>query len=211
MTSPASPAPSSYGADFWDARYGTADFVFGTEPNDFLRHIAGEIPSGPVLCLAEGEGRNAVFLAGCGHAVTAVDLSAAGLAKAQALAAARGVTLTTAVADLSTYAIAPGAWSGIVAIFMHLPPALRRDLLTRAAAGLRPGGVFAMEAYTPAQLAFGTGGPKDPALLPTLAQLHAELPGLEFTVGRELERDVIEGTGHTGRAAVVQVVARRPF
>lgn len=211
MTAPSSPAPSSYGADFWDARYGTADFVFGTEPNDFLRHIAGEIPSGPVLCLAEGEGRNAVFLAGRGHAVTAVDLSAAGLAKAQALAAARGVTLTTAVADLSTYAIAPGAWSGIVAIFMHLPPALRRDLLARVAAGLKPGGVFVMEAYAPAQLAFGTGGPKDPALLPTLAQLRAELPQLEFAAGLELERDVIEGSGHTGRAAVVQVVARRPL
>lgn len=211
MTAPASPAPSSYGADFWDARYGTVDFVFGTEPNDFLRSVAEQIPSGPVLCLAEGEGRNAVFLAGCGHAVTAVDLSAAGLAKAQALAAARGVTLTTAVADLSTYGIAPGAWSGIVAIFMHLPPALRRDLLARVAAGLRPGGVFVMEAYTPAQLAFGTGGPKDPALLPTLAQLRAELPQLEFAVGRELERDVIEGSGHTGRAAVVQVVARRPL
>lgn len=209
MTPPASPAPSSYGADFWDTRYGTTDFVFGTDPNDFLRDVAGQIPSGPVLCLAEGEGRNAVFLAGRGHAVTAVDQSAIGLAKAQALAAARGVTLTTAVADLSTYGIAPGAWSGIVAIFMHLPPALRRDLLARAAAGLQPGGVFVMEAYAPAQLAFGTGGPKDTALLPTLAQLRAELPGLEFVVGREVERDVVEGSGHTGRAAVVQVVARR--
>lgn len=210
MTPPASPAPSSYGADFWDTRYGTTDFVFGTDPNDFLRDVAGQIPSGPVLCLAEGEGRNAVFLAGRGHAVTAVDQSAIGLAKAQALAAARGVTLTTAVADLSTYGIAPGAWSGIVAIFMHLPPALRRDLLARAAAGLQLGGVFVMEAYTPAQLAFGTGGPKDTALLPTLAQLRGELPGLEFVVGREVERDVVEGSGHTGRAAVVQVVARRP-
>lgn len=209
MTPPIFPAPSSYGADFWDSRYGTADFVFGTEPNDFLRSIAAQIPSGPVLCLAEGEGRNAVFLAGRGHAVTAVDQSAIGLAKAQALAAARGVTLTTAVADLSTYGIAPGAWSGIVAIFMHLPPALRRDLLARAAAGLQLGGVFVLEAYTPAQLAFGTGGPKDTALLPTLAQLRGELPGLEFVVGREVERDVVEGSGHTGRAAVVQVVARR--
>jgi hypothetical protein len=119
------------------------------------------------------------------------------------------VKLHTEVADLASYPVAPGAWSGVVAIFMHLPPALRRDVLERAAAGLRPGGVFVMEAYTPAQLAFGTGGPKDPALLPTLAQLRAELPGLEFIVGRELERDVHEGGGHTGRSAVVQVLARR--
>lgn len=199
----------AYGAEFWDNRYSTPDFVFGTEPNDFLRAIADRIPVGPVLCLAEGEGRNGVFLATRGHAVTATDLSATGLAKARALAAQRGVDLTTEVADLTSYAIAVGAWSGIVAIFMHLPPELRRAVLARAAAGLRPGGVFVMEAYTPAQLAFGTGGPKDPALTPTLAQLRAELPGLEFEIGREIEREVHEGGGHTGRSAVVQVVARR--
>lgn len=208
--SDSTPAPSAFGAPFWDARYGAADgYVFGTEPNDFLRTVAERIPAGPVLCLAEGEGRNAVFLATRGHAVTATDLSATGLAKARALAATRGVPLVTAVADLADYGITPGAWSGIVAIFMHLPPALRRDVLARAAVGLRPGGVFIMEAYTPAQLAFGTGGPKDPALLPTLAQLRAELPGLEFEIGRELEREVHEGGGHTGRSAVVQVLARR--
>jgi hypothetical protein len=199
----------AYGAEFWDHRYSTPDFVFGTEPNDFLRSIADRIPAGPILCLAEGEGRNAVFLATRGHAVTATDLSATGLAKARALAAQRGVLLATDVGDLTTYVIAPGAWSGVVAIFMHLPPELRRDVLGRAAAGLRPGGVFIMEAYTPAQLAFGTGGPKDPALTPTLAQLRAELPELEFEIGRELERDVHEGDGHTGRSAVVQVLARR--
>lgn len=201
----------AYGAEFWDQRYGAADgFVFGTAPNDFLRAVADRVPAGPVLCLAEGEGRNAVFLAQRGHAVTAVDLSAAGLAKAAVLAAQRGVMLATEVADLSNYVIAPGEWSGIVAIFMHLPPALRRDVLARAVAGLRPGGVFVLEAYTPAQLAFGTGGPKDAALLPTLALLQDELRGLEFLHGAELERDVLEGDGHTGRAAVVQVLARRP-
>lgn len=201
---------SPYDADFWNERYSTSGFVFGTEPNEFLRSVAGQIPTGPVLCLAEGEGRNAVFLATRGHAVTATDLSPTGLAKAHTLATGRGVTLTTEAADLSAYPIAPAAWSGIVAIFMHLPPALRRDVLARAAAGLRPGGVFILECYTPAQLAFGTGGPKDPALLPTLALLRAELPGLDFEIGRELERDVLEGGGHTGRSAVVQVLARRP-
>lgn len=199
----------AYGSEFWDNRYATPDFVFGTEPNDFLRAVAPQISAGPVLCLAEGEGRNAVFLATRGHAVTATDLSATGLGKGRALAAQRGVPLATEVADLATYPIAPGTWSGIVAIFMHLPPELRRDVLARAAAGLRPGGVFVMEAYTPAQLAFGTGGPKDAALLPTLALLRVELPGLEFEIGRELERDVHEGGGHTGRSAVVQVLARR--
>jgi SAM-dependent methyltransferase len=194
---------------FWNDRYGGADYFYGTAPNDFLVSVATEIPAGPVLCLAEGEGRNAIFLAGRGHAVTAVDQAEAGVAKMRALAQQRGVPLTTIAADLTDFGVSPGAWSGIVAIFMHLPPALRRTVLARAAAGLRPGGVFIMEAYRPAQLAYSTGGPRDVTLLPTLAELRAELGGLELIIAREPERDVREGGGHTGMSAVVQVLARR--
>lgn len=100
------PAPD---AQFWEKRYAAPDFVFGTEPNDFLRSVAAEIPAGPVLCLAEGEGRNAVFLATRGHRVTAVDQSTTGLAKARALAAHRGVPLQTIVTDLSDFPIEPAA------------------------------------------------------------------------------------------------------
>jgi SAM-dependent methyltransferase len=202
----------SYDATFWDQRYGRAGdgYVYGTFPNEFLAAVAGRIPTGPVLCLADGEGRNGVFLARRGHAVTSLDLSAVGLAKARALAAREGVPLATVAADLAAYAIQPGAWSGIVAIFMHLPPDLRARVLAQAAAGLRPGGVFVLECYTPAQLAFNTGGPREPALLPTLDLLRRELAGLDFLHAQELERDILEGDGHTGRGAVVQVVARRP-
>lgn len=202
----------SYDATFWDQRYGRAGdgYVYGTFPNEFLAAVAGRIPAGPVLCLADGEGRNGVFLARRGHAVTSLDLSAVGLAKARALAAREGVPLATVAADLAAYAIQPGAWSGIVAIFMHLPPDLRARVLAQAAAGLRPGGVFVLECYTPAQLAFNTGGPREPALLPTLDLLRRELAGLDFLHAQELERDILEGDGHTGRGAVVQVVARRP-
>lgn len=201
----------TYDASFWDKRYGSAaDYVYGTFPNEFLAAVADQIPAGPVLCLAEGEGRNAVHLARRGHAVTAVDQSAVGLAKAAALAKRHGVPLTTQIADLSNYVIPPQAWSGIIVIFMHLPPALRATVLAQAVAGLRPGGVLVLECYTPAQLAFNTGGPREVALLPTLASLRAELPGLEFLHGVELERDIREGDGHTGRGAVVQILARRP-
>lgn len=201
----------SYDAEFWNRRYGSAggDYVYGTQPNEFLASVADQIPPGPVLCLAEGEGRNAVHLARLGYAVTALDQSAVGLGKAAALARTQGVPLATVVADLSDHAIAPGAWAGIVAIFMHLPPALRARVLAQAAAGLRPGGVFVLECYTPAQLAFDTGGPRDVALLPTLAQLRLELPGLDFVHAQELDREIVEGAGHTGRGAVVQVFARR--
>ncbi len=197
-------------ASFWDHRYASQNYVYGTAPNAFVAAMAAQIPAGPVLCLAEGEGRNAVFFAQLGHPVTTVDQSSVGLGKAARLAAERGVPLTTVVADLADYAIEPHAWAGIVATFAHLPPKLRRTVHARVVAGLRPGGRFILEAYTPAQLAHGTGGPKDVELLMTLAALRVELAGLEFLHACECEREVIEGTGHTGRGAVVQVCARKP-
>jgi SAM-dependent methyltransferase len=196
-------------AAFWNDRYAVAGHVYGEAPNAFVAEVAPQIPAGPVLCLAEGEGRNAVHLTTLGHRVTAVDQSKVGLAKTRRLAKTRGVKIETVLADLVNYSIAAGAWAGIVATFAHLPPALRRRVHRDVVAGLLPGGMFVLEAYTPAQLAFGTGGPKDPERLMTLAALREELPGLQFLIARELERDVIEGAGHTGRGAVVQILAQR--
>ena len=196
-------------AAFWNNRYAVAGHVYGEAPNAFVAEVASQISAGPVLCLAEGEGRNAVHLATLGHRVTAVDQSEIGLAKARRLGGTRGVEIETVLADLANYAIAAGAWAGIVATFAHLPPALRRRVHRDVVAGLQPGGGFILEAYTPAQLALGTGGPKSPELLMTLADLREELSGLQFLIARELERDVIEGTGHAGRGAVVQILAKR--
>jgi SAM-dependent methyltransferase len=195
--------------NFWNDRYAVAGHVYGEAPNAFVAETASHIPAGPVLCLAEGEGRNAVHLATLGHRVTAVDQSEVGLAKARRLAQTRGVAIETVVADLAHYSIAPGAWAGIVMIFAHLPPELRRRIHREVVAGLQPAGVFILEAYTPAQLAFDTGGPKAPELLMTLSGLRVELSGLEMLIARELERDVTEGAGHTGRGAVVQILGRR--
>lgn len=193
----------------WDARYADPEFAYGKEPNGFLASVAHRIPAGPVLCLAEGQGRNAVYLAALGHEVTAVDRSAVGLERARELAAERGVRVTTVQADLAEYSIAEGAWAGIVAIFMHLPQPLRSRVYRAAAAGLRAGGVLVLEAYRPAQLALDTGGPKDVAVLPTLAEITADLRGLTLEIGREIERDVVEGKYHRGRAAVVDVLAHK--
>ncbi|MCF3652374.1 SAM-dependent methyltransferase [Synoicihabitans lomoniglobus] len=202
----------SFDSPFWDNRYGNAgdDFVFGTTPNDFLVACADHLPPGPVLCLAEGEGRNAVFLAERGHAVTAMDQSEVGLAKAQQLAASRGVTLTTVVADLTDFVIEPGTWSAIVSIFCHLPPDLRRVLYPRVAAGLRPGGMIVLESYHPRQVEHATGGPvASPELLVSLDDVRDAFPGITWDLAHEIERDVVEGHGHTGRAAVTQLLGRR--
>jgi SAM-dependent methyltransferase len=198
--------------DAWDERYGAAGYFYGTEPNEFLReHFSSIRRGGDVLCLAEGEGRNAVFLAEQGFRPVAVDQSAVGLKKAEHLAAARGVRIETVVADLDGYRIEPGRWDGIVSIWCHLPAVLRAAVHRQIVAGLTIGGVFLLEAYTPAQLRYGTGGPRTADLLPTLAGLRKELAGLELLHAIERERTVHEGGGHTGLSAVVQVVAcRRP-
>jgi SAM-dependent methyltransferase len=108
-------------AAFWNNRYAVTGHVYGEAPNAFVAEVAPQIPAGPVLCLAEGEGRNAVHLATLGHRVTAVDQSEVGLAKARRLAGARGVEIETMLADLANYSIAAGAWAGIVATFAHQP------------------------------------------------------------------------------------------
>jgi SAM-dependent methyltransferase len=195
----------------FDERYATDEYFYGTEPNDFLRDHAGALPArGRVLCLGEGEGRNAVFLAAQGLEVTAVDASAVGLAKAERLARERGVRIVTVQADLADYDLGHDAWDGIVSIFCHLPPALRARVHRDVAVALRAGGVFLLEAYAPAQLEFRTGGPRTVELLATLAALRAELANLEFELAVEREREVHEGRGHGGRSAVVQIIARRP-
>lgn len=195
----------------WDKRYSEAGFAYGTEPNEFLVAVAGQVPIGPVLSLGEGEGRNATYLASLGHQVTAVDQSEVGLGKAKELAAGRGLSIETVCADLSNFPVEPGAWAGVVSIFCHLPRRIRVPLYEAVVRGLRPGGVLVLEAYTPSQLEKGTGGPKDPDMLVSLADLAVELKGLELLHAKELEREVREGAYHTGVASVVQVVGRRPL
>lgn len=194
----------------WDQRYSAAEFVYGSRANDFLAAHVDAIPqAGPVLDIGCGEGRNAVFLAERGYVVTAVDQSAVGLQKAQRLAAERGVSITTVQADLGQFVIHPGHWAGIVSIFCHLPTALRHSLYPSVVQGLRPGGVLLLEAYTPAQIGRGTGGPSDPDWMMSLDRLKEQFADLEWVLAEEKEREVREGLFHTGLASVVQFIGRR--
>jgi SAM-dependent methyltransferase len=166
----------------WDQRYRESGFAYGTEPNDFLaanaeRHLAA---GGDILSLAEGEGRNAVFLARLGFRVTGVDSSAVGLEKARKLAEQHGVVIRTVVADLDDFDLGVERWDGIVSIWCHTPSALRARLHRGVVAALRPGGVLLLEAYTPKQLEYKTGGPPTADLTMTLAAVREELAGLEL-------------------------------
>ena len=191
----------------WDRRFSEPGYAYGTEPNSFLASVADRIPKGKVLCLAEGEGRNAVYLAGLGYDVTAVDTSSVGLAKAEALARVRGVSIEAVNADLEEYTIEPNAWQGIVSIYCHLPPLIRAALHERCLRGLAASGVFVLEGFTTRQLELGTGGPKNLELLMDLKIIRQELPGLRLEIAREIEREVLEGKYHGGTASVLQILA----
>lgn len=193
----------------WNERYSAPGYAYGTEPNDFLAAVAARIPRGRVLSIADGEGRNGVFLATLGYDVTSMDASPVGLAKAQLLAAARGVHLTTVAADLADFVIGPDAWEGIVSIFCHLPPPLRRQVHEHVVRALVPGGIYVLESYSAQQLGRGTGGPTSAELLPDLDALRTELDGLELLHAVEIEREIHEGVHHDGLSAVVQIIGRK--
>jgi SAM-dependent methyltransferase len=191
----------------WDERYAADEYVYGTEPNDYLKAQADLFArGGRILCLAEGEGRNAIYLAEQGLDVLAVDSSAVGLAKAERLARARGVTVEIQQADLADMDLGQQQWDGIVSIFCHLPPDVRQALHQKVFDALKPGGLFVLEAYRPEQLLFKTGGPPRAEWMMTADQLQQELAPLHFEQLQEMDRPVNEGQGHTGLGAVVQAL-----
>ena len=193
----------------WDEEYSVDEYVYGTEPNHFLLSMTENLKKGRVLCLAEGEGRNAVHLAKEGFTVTAVDSSKVGLAKAERLAQKNGVAIETVLVDLTDFIIIKNSWDSIVSISCHLPPDLRKKIHKGVVTGLRKGGSFLLEAYTPKQLEFGTGGPPAAEFMMDLATLREELAGLKIVHGVEVIRNVVEGINHTGMGSVVQVLAER--
>ncbi len=194
----------------WDKRYSEQGFAYGTQPNDFLSENVHHLPvDGNILCLAEGEGRNGVFLARHGFQITAVDSSAVGLKKAEVLASQHNVTITTKVADLADFSLEDNTYDGVVSIFCHLPPDVRSSLHRKIISALKPGGVLILEAYTPDQLTHGTGGPPHKHLMMNLQMLIEDFQSLHILHGTELLREIHEGHLHNGRGAVVQFIAEK--
>jgi SAM-dependent methyltransferase len=195
----------------WDARFGGDSYFFGTEPNAFLVGCASLLPAGArILCVADGEGRNSVWLAQQGFAVDAFDGSTRGVEKARALAAVADVDVRYEQADVDAFAWPEAAYDAVAAIFVQFaPPDMRRRLYGGCARTLRPGGLLLLQGYRVEQLAYGTGGPRAPEHLYTEDQLRAELAAFHLRVLRSHDSELHEGEGHDGMSALVDVVGER--
>lgn len=197
--------------DRWKQRFAKEGYLFGETPNHFLATHAAVLPPGRALCVADGEGRNGVWLAEQGWQVVSLDFSDVAQRKAADLAARRGVTLDLVQADVHAWEYPSSAFDLVVDIFSQFstPPDRVRKWAGMAAA-LRPGGHLILQGYTPDQLRHGTGGPKDPAHLYTEDLLRSAFSGWEILLLEEVETFLDEGTGHSGPSAVIGMVARRP-
>lgn len=194
--------------DFWNTRYAQAGYAYGKTANDFLRSYTFQKPS-KTLCLAEGEGRNAVYLAQQGHEVTAIDFSEVALEKTRQLANEYGVSVQTICADLNEYTFEANHWDAIVAIFAHFPPEIRQKVHGQIFESLKQDGVFLLEAYQKSQLQRGTGGPNALNMLYADEELRADLQGFSNIEIESKSRQINEGALHNGISDVIQLIARK--
>jgi cyclopropane fatty-acyl-phospholipid synthase-like methyltransferase len=197
----------------WDQRFDRDDYLYGTEPSQFLVAQSDRLPpGGRALVVAEGEGRNAVYLAERGLRVTAVDSSQVALAKAQRLAAERAVEVDFHAADLAHWQWEPEAYDLVAAIFIQFAdPGLRSAIFAGMQQTLAPGGLLLLHGFTPAQIAYDSGGPPCAELLYTHELLRDAFAGMEILRLQDYELELQEGSGHAGRAALIDLVARKPL
>jgi SAM-dependent methyltransferase len=195
----------------WEDRFSEPGYRFGTAPNDFLKSKASLFEPGQnVLAVADGEGRNGVFLAEQGLDVLSVDISPRGLAKARALAAERGVSIQTEEVDLETWTWPEAAFDVIVVIFIQFAePALRERIFSGIKQALKPGGLLLLQGYRPKQLGYGTGGPNKLENLYTRELLEKAFGELTLLEIREHDSVINEGAGHVGMSALIDLVARK--
>lgn len=199
-------------SEFWDKRYGTEGFIYGTQPNAYLRSQAHHLRLGmAALAIADGEGRNGVWLAEQGLEVLSVDKSAVGLAKAAELARERGVCLTTLRTDLAEWGWRAGAFDLVISIFAHFRPATRQLINRRIVESLRPGGLVIVEAFHKRQLGRSSGGPKDLELLYEVDYLRTDFQSLDLIELLEGQAMLDEGPFHQGEAEVVRYIGRKPL
>jgi 2-polyprenyl-3-methyl-5-hydroxy-6-metoxy-1,4-benzoquinol methylase len=196
----------------WNKRFSEGGYLFGTQPNAFLAEQSPRLrPGMKALCIADGEGRNGVWLASRGLEVTTFDFSPVGIEKARRLAAEKGVALDVRHSSLEDWDWDAAQYDLIAAIFVQFAtPPERARMFAGICRALKPGGVLVLEGYRPEQLRYGTGGPKQVEQLYTAELLKEAFVALEILELRERDAEVDEGGGHAGMSALIELVARRP-
>ena len=196
----------------WEGRFDTDEYIFGTEPNRFLASQSQRLrPGARALSVADGEGRNSVWLAAQGLEVDAVEISPRAVEKARRLAADRGVAVRFEVADVREWHWPAARYDVIVAIFIQFAsPSERAQLFRNVRRALKPGGLFILEGYGVRQIEYGTGGPPHVDHLYTREMLDEAFRDFEILLLEEREDWLEEGTKHVGRSALVDLVARKP-
>ncbi len=195
-------------SDFWNERFSAAEYIYGTQPNDFFKQCIDALTPGTILVPGAGEGRDAVYAATLGWQVHAFDSSKAGREKALQLAAAHNVTIQYDLTDVRDFVAAPHSFDAIGITYFHLPTELRWPFHYQLGHILRPGGTLFMEMFTPAQLQHASGGPKDIDLLYTSTLLAADFKSMHILQNEEQEVTLSEGSYHQGIAHVVRFRAQ---
>ncbi|MDJ0825408.1 MAG: class I SAM-dependent methyltransferase [Rhodobacter sp.] len=196
----------------WDGRYDRDDYLFGEAPAAFVERQAHRLmPGDRVLAVADGEGRNSVWLAGQGFRVTAFDASARGLEKARALAASKGANVDFHLAGVEAWDWAATPYDAVAAIYIQFAgPALRDRIFAGLDTALRPGGLLLLHGFAPRQVGYGTGGPPCAENMYTLELLRTAFPGYDILHQADYDAVVEAGPGHNGLAAMIDFVARKP-
>ena len=196
----------------WNTRFSAEGYLFGTEPNAFLASQRARLKPGMrALSIADGDGRNSVFLARQGLEVTAFDFSPVAIEKAKCLAAQAGVRVDYRQADMMAWEWEPARYNVIAAIFFQfLDPGQRAKVFAGLQASLAPGGLLLLQGYRPEQIANGTGGPKDDENMYTEPLLRESFAGLEILHLASHDDVIEEGTAHRGMSALIDLVARKP-
>lgn len=197
--------------NIWNERYAGEHYHFGTEPNAFLSRQKSLLKTGErVLAIADGEGRNGVWLAQQGLQVVAVDASDVAIAKAKKLAQQRGVSLQFELADLMAWDWGVDRYDVVVGIFIQFaPPGVREQMFERIKQCLKPGGLLLLEGYAPRQIGYKTGGPSQVENLYTVEQLREAFADMDIVELRDYDAEIEEGPGHKGISALVDLVARK--
>jgi cyclopropane fatty-acyl-phospholipid synthase-like methyltransferase len=197
----------------WDARFSSDEYIFGTEPNVWLAQHADLFKPGMrVLAVADGEGRNSVWMAKQGLQVDAFDISPVGIEKAKKLARQQGVEVNFSIHGVEDYPWSTGDYDAVVAIFIQFAdPETRSTLFKRMKSALKPDGVILLQGYTPKQLDYKTGGPPNLSHLYTEDLLQEAFGDLDISELLAYEQVLTEGTQHHGQSALIGMVARKPF